>query len=291
MRSLVAFYRTATNQSMASEEFNVQFWGVRGSLPCPGVDYAGVGGNTPCLEVRCGGHVMVFDAGSGIRGLGQQLCAAACDRLDLFFTHCHYDHICGLPFFSPLYCPGTEIKMWSGHHLDDMTTEHMVRRFMAAPFFPVGPEVFRANVAYQDFSAGEELKPNGSISVQTTALNHPNGCIGYRIEYGGKTICYVSDTEHEIGKTDRAVCDLIQNADIVIYDAAYTADEYEGFRGFGHSTWQEGARLCDLAGVGQYVTFHHCPSHEDGFMDDLEQQLADERPGSLIAREGLILHP
>ncbi len=276
---------------MTENEFYVRFWGVRGSLPCPGTGYSEVGGNTPCLEIVCGGHVMVFDAGSGIVGLGHRLRDAACDALDLFFTHCHYDHICGLPFFSPLYCSATQVKMWSGHHLDGMTTEGMVRQFMAAPFFPVGPEAFCADVGYQDFKPGDNLKPNGAVSIQTTALNHPNGCVGYRIEYGGKAICYISDTEHEDGKTDRAICDLIAGADIVIYDSAYTMEEFENYRGFGHSTWQEGARLCDLAGAGQYVAFHHCPSHQDAFMSDLEERIAAVRPGSLIAREGLTLHP
>lgn len=234
---------------------------------------------------------MVFDAGSGIRELGVRLRQASCHSVDLFFTHCHYDHICGLPFFSPLYCAGSAVKMWSGHHLDGMTTEGMVRQFMAAPFFPVGPEAFRADVDYCDFRPGDNLKPNGSISIHTIALNHPNGCIGYRVEYNGKAICYISDTEHEDGKTDQAICDLIEGADIVIYDAAYTGEEYENFRGFGHSTWQEGARLCDIAGASQYVAFHHCPSHGDAFMSDLEGRMADARPGSLIAREGLTLHP
>ena len=275
---------------MQSDEFYVRFWGVRGSLPCPGEGYTQVGGNTPCLEIRCGSHVMVFDAGSGIRPLGCSLHQIDCAQIDLFFTHCHYDHICGLPFFSPLYCSNTDVRMWSGHHLDGMTTEHMVSRFMSAPFFPVGPEVFSASVDYKDFEPGEELRPNGAISIQTTALNHANRCIGYRIEFAGKTICYISDTEHEVGKTDYRICELIKDAEIVIYDAAYTNDEYDKHRGFGHSTWQEGARLCDIANAGQYVTFHHCPSHEDAFMAELERQVAEVRPGSLIAREGLTLY-
>lgn len=276
---------------MKSDEFFVRFWGVRGSLPCPGSHYSKVGGNTPCLEIRCGGHALVFDAGSGIHPLGRELAALQCHQVDLLFTHCHYDHICGLPFFAPLFCPSSNVKMWSGHHLDGMTTEAMVKQFMAPPFFPVGPETFAATIAYQDFKPGDELRPNGGIVVKTTALNHPNGCIGYRIEFGGKAICYVTDTEHEDGNADERICDLIEDADIVIYDAAYTNDEYDKHRGFGHSTWREGARLCDLANAGRYVAFHHCPSHEDGFMADLEKRMAAARPGSMIAREGLVLHP
>ena len=276
---------------MKADEFYVRFWGVRGSLPCPGNDFAEFGGNTPCLEVRCGDHVLVFDAGSGIQPLGCALLQSGCSKLDLFFTHCHYDHICGLPFFGPLYCSDVTATLWSGHHQDGMTTEKMVSTFMAAPFFPVGPEVFLSKPDYIDFKPGDDLTPKPGVVVRTTELNHPNGCVGYRIEFAGKTICYISDTEHEAGKTDKRVFDLIKDADIVIYDAAYTEEEYEKYRGFGHSTWQEGVRLCDLAGAGRYVIFHHCPRHEDAFLAELEQEVVRARPGSLIAREGLVLRP
>jgi phosphoribosyl 1,2-cyclic phosphodiesterase len=274
---------------MQDANFFVRFWGVRGSVPCPGTAYSEFGGNTPCLEIVCGEHTLIFDAGSGIRQLGGRLAGERGGRLDLFFTHCHYDHICGLPFFAPLFCSNTDLNIWSGHHQDGMTTEHMVRSFMRPPFFPVGPEVFLADVQYNDFKPGDVLAPDGGVKVITTALNHPNGCVGYRIEYGGKTICYVSDTEHEEGKTDANVLALIKDADIVIYDAAYTPEEYGKCQGFGHSTWEEGARLCDLANAGQYVIFHHCPQHDDRFMAKLADEVAAARLGSVVAREGLTL--
>ncbi len=274
---------------MESDQFSVRFWGVRGSIPCPGERYAVYGGNTPCLEVRCGGKVLVFDAGSGIHPLGASLNGDAVKDLHLYFTHCHYDHICGLPFFGPLFCEDASVTIVSGHHQNGMTTEQMVRSFMQAPFFPVGPEVFSAQLAFDDFAPGDTLTPGEGIAVRTTALNHPNGCIGYRIEYGGRAICYVSDTEHEAAGPDKNIVELIAGADVVIYDASYTADEYEQCQGYGHSTWEEGAKLCDLADAGQYVIFHHCPHHDDGFMDRMARQAAAARPGTLVAREGLTL--
>jgi phosphoribosyl 1,2-cyclic phosphodiesterase len=274
---------------MIISDFFVRFWGVRGSLPCPGDSYSEFGGNTPCVEMRCGDSVLVFDAGSGIRELGKALVGERCSRLDLFFTHCHYDHICGLPFFSPLFRCNTTMGIWSGHHEDAMTTKDMVASFMRPPFFPVGPEVFKADVDYRDFSPGDVLEPDNGVRVTTTSLNHPNGCIGYRVEFGGRTICYVSDTEHEEGKTDENVLALIRDADIVIYDAAYTTEEFGCFQGWGHSTWEEGARLCDLANADQFVVFHHCPSHDDGFMGQLADDVARFRTGSLVAREGMTL--
>jgi len=274
---------------MGNDDFSVRFWGVRGSLPCPGDDYARFGGNTPCLEIRCGENVLVFDAGSGLWPLGRSLANGEQSDLHLFFSHCHYDHICGLPFFSPLFNPTAAVTIWSGHHEDGMTTHDMVKQFMQAPFFPVGPEVFKSRVEYRDFSAGAVLEPHEGVRIATAPLNHPNGCIGYRVEYGDRAICYVSDTEHETGKTDDNVVALIANADIVIYDAAYTNDEFGEFEGFGHSTWEEGARLCDIAGADRLVVFHHCPSHDDDFMTALDDRVTAARPGALVAREGQML--
>lgn len=274
---------------MGDSDFTVRFWGVRGSIACAGESYSEFGGNTPCLEIRCGASVLVFDAGSGIRPLGGALVGENCPRVDLFFSHCHYDHICGLPFFAPLFRPQTAVNIWSGHHEDGMTTQGMIDAFMRPPFFPVGPEVFKADVTYHDFRPGDVLAPGEGVRVSTTSLNHPNGCVGYRIEYAGRTICYVTDTEHEQGKTDDKVVALIRDADIVIYDAAYTSEEFGHCLGWGHSTWEEGARLCDLANVGRYVVFHHCPGHDDRFMAGLADDLEHSRAGSLVAREGLML--
>jgi phosphoribosyl 1,2-cyclic phosphodiesterase len=129
------------------------------------------------------------------------------------------------------------------------------------------------------------------VRLRTAPLNHPNGATGYRIEYGGQSICYVTDTEHKEGQRDQAIVDLIRDSDIVIYDATYTDDEYPKYRNWGHSTWQEGVRLCDAAGAKRLVIFHHDPSHDDAFMDGIAKAAEAMRPGTVVAREGMVLTP
>lgn len=274
-----------------ADEFYVKFWGVRGSLPCPGPDYAQFGGNTSCVELRYGSRLIVLDAGTGLRALSDSLNDEGITDFDLMLSHCHYDHICGLPFFQPLFSAGTSVRIWTGHFEDEMTGEEMLDGFMKPPFFPVAPDVFTADIEMRNFKAGDDLKLQDNILIKTAKLNHPNGCVGYRFEYDGKVICYVTDTEHKPDQLDQQILQLIEGADIVIYDAMFTDDEFTQCQGYGHSTWVEGAKLCDAANVKQYVLFHHCPSHDDVFLTALEEQVQAVRPGSLIAREGLVLNP
>ncbi len=277
---------------MARKDFFVRFWGVRGSIPSPGAYTSRYGGNTPCVEVRCGDRLFVFDAGSGARKLGNMLTEMNdTGSLDLFFTHCHYDHIEGLPFFAPLHAPGWTIRMWSGHLQAPMNTASMVARFMERPYFPIGPNYFRAKVNYQDFYPGDTLNPNGAASIRTAPLNHPDGAVGYRVDYKGRSFCYVTDTEHVPGEPDQNVLDLIEGADVVVYDAAYCDTTFEKFKGYGHSTWQEGARLCKAANVGKLVVFHHRPGKRDEALDELAEKVDKMMPGSILAREGLELSP
>jgi phosphoribosyl 1,2-cyclic phosphodiesterase len=162
---------------------------------------------------------------------------------------------------------------------------------MMAPLFPIPPTAFKANVSFSDFAAGDVLSPGDGITVRTARLNHPNRATGYRIEYGGRSICYVTDTEHEDGKPDRNVLGLIRDADIAIYDSTYSDEEYPRYKGYGHSTWQEGVRLADAAGVKTLVIFHHEPSHDDDCMDGIAAAAEKARPGTVVAREGMVLTP
>lgn len=274
-----------------SQEFSVRFWGVRGSIPCPGSGTVKYGGNTSCLEVRCGERLLIFDGGTGLRPLGRHLDALGPVDADLFFTHTHFDHICGLPFFSSAYAKSNRFRFWAGHLLPDHTLRYVLSEMMMAPLFPIPISVMGADVVFHDFKAGETLSPGPGITLKTAPLNHPNGATGYRIEFAGKSICYVTDTEHVPGKPDRTVLDLIAGADIAIYDATYTDAEYLAHVGWGHSTWQEGVRLADAAKVKQLVIFHHDPDHDDATMDRIAAEAEAARPGTLVAYEGLTLKP
>ncbi len=272
-------------------EFYVRFWGVRGSIASPGPATVRYGGNTSCLEVRCGDRLLIMDAGTGLRLLDESLADGAPLHADLLMTHTHLDHVCGWPYFRALAAPTTRLRAWSGHLKPPHTLEAVMGRFLEDKATPVHQGNVQASVDWRAFAQGDTLDLGDGITVGTAPLNHPNGATGYRVTYGGQSICYVTDTEHVPDQPDTNVHGLIDGADIVIYDATYTDEEFPNFITWGHSTWQEGVRLCDSAGVKTYVIFHHDPSHDDDFMDGVAREAEAARPGSIVAREGLVLRP
>ena len=272
-------------------DFKVRFWGVRGSIAAPGPATVKYGGNTSCVEMRCGAHLLIFDAGSGIRALGNDLETRGATDADMFLSHTHYDHLLGLPFFCPAFDAGNHFHVWAGHLQPERTIESVLRAFMTDPLFPVPLDIFHARLTFHDFRAGEVLVPRPGITVRTASLNHPNRATGFRVEFAGKTACYVTDTEHVPGAPDAAVLGLIDGADLVIYDATYTDQEFARYKGWGHSTWEEGVRLAKAARVKRLVLFHHDPSHDDIALDAIGRAAAAALPGTIVAREGAILAP
>jgi len=273
----------------AGEDFLVRFWGVRGSIATPGPATARYGGNTSSIEVRCGARLLLLDAGTGLRYLGARLLAEAPIDADILFTHTHFDHVCGLPFFKPFFQPQNRFRLWAGHLGDGLTLRRVLSEFMIAPLFPVPPDVFKATLEYRDFAPGDTLAAGPDVTLRTAVLNHPDGAVGYRVDYGGKSVCYVTDTEHVPGAPDKNVLGLIAGADLVIYDSMYTDEEYNAYVGWGHSTWQEGLRLCKAAGARRLAVFHHDPEHDDEMLSGIERELGAQLPGSLVAREGLVV--
>ena len=269
--------------------FSVRFWGVRGSIACCGPRTARYGGNTSSLEIRCDERMLLFDAGTGLRYLGNSLNTPGPIEADLFLTHTHFDHVAGLPFFKPFFKPQNRFRLWAGHLAEGMTLRRVLGEFMMSPLFPVPPQVFRARMEYREFKAGETLHPADAIAVRTAPLNHPDGATGYRVDYGGRSICYLTDTEHVPGALDRNILGLIAGADLVIYDSMYTDAEYDTYVGWGHSTWQEGVRLCRAAGAKRLAVFHHDPEHYDDMLDGVAREVAKELPGSIVARDGLVV--
>jgi phosphoribosyl 1,2-cyclic phosphodiesterase len=167
----------------------------------------------------------------------------------------------------------------------------VLNKVMSEPLFPVPIDIFAARVDFRDFIAGDTLTPHTGIKLVTAPLNHPNGATGYRIEFAGKAVAYITDTEHHPGRSDQNVLKLMHGADVAIYDSTYTDEEYARHRHWGHSTWEEGVRLAKQAHVKQLVIFHHDPSHTDSMMDEIAAAAAKARPGTIVAHEGLLLQP
>jgi phosphoribosyl 1,2-cyclic phosphodiesterase len=276
---------------MARERFVVRYWGVRGSIAVPGPGTVVYGGNTTCIEVRCDDTVLIIDAGTGARELGDKLRAELGDTplsCHIVFSHFHLDHIQGFPFFSPIYDPRTTIHVHS-HRPRQLALQDALAGQMTFPWFPVELENLEATLAFHDVRPGEAFEVEG-IRIDTCPLNHPGGAMAIRVNHRGHAFVQASDVEHHPGRLADDLVGLARGADFLSYDSTYVeGHDYESHRGWGHSTWQAGLAVAQAAGVGRFIAFHHDPSHDDGFMDRVANDLEAIAPGSLVAREGLTL--
>jgi phosphoribosyl 1,2-cyclic phosphodiesterase len=267
-----------------THDLTVRFLGVRGSIATPGM---AAGGNTSCVEVVAGDTRIILDAGTGIRTLGTERMANGPRHSTILLSHLHWDHVAGLQFFTPVYVPGHRVEIASGPN-GVMSHDAAIRALFKAPFFPVDFDDLAGTVTTR------ELRPNdrfviGDITVTMARLNHPDPVYGFRLEHDGQSIVYATDTEH-FACVDPTLKKLAAGADILIYDAQYTPEEYPSKVGWGHSTWAAGAELARAAGVPQLVLFHHDPSRSDEALAALEAEAARALPGTIAAREGLVLN-
>lgn len=271
--------------SQLDPALSVRFLGVRGSIPTPG-PLTTAGGNTACVEVTAGDTRIILDAGSGLRTLGGERMAQGPRHSTILLSHLHWDHVCGLPFFTPIYVPGHRVEIASGPN-GVMPTHEAIRQLFKAPFFPVDFGDIAGQVSVRELP-GNDRFTIGDVTITLARLNHPDPVYGFRLEHAGHAIVYATDTEH-FACVDPTLKRLAAGADILIYDAQYTPEEYPTKVGWGHSTWQAGADLARAAGVPQLVLFHHDPNRTDAQLAAIEAEAHANLPGTVAAREGMVL--
>jgi len=298
----------------------VTFWGVRGSIPTPGYETSRYGGNTLCVELRFSAsrRTLIIDAGSGIRRLGDDLLArsgpAGGLALDLLLSHTHLDHILGLPFFGPLYRRDTRLTLYGPTISPENRLEEVIGGQLCYRYFPVRQVELAAAITYVDLREGVYDLGDG-ITLTATYLNHPLLCMGYRLDWRGRSVCTAFDTEpfrnlfisdpedpgydaimalegeQAAREADLRMQSFFRGADLLIHDGQYTEQEYQAGRaGWGHSSIEQAVRAAETAGCRRLALIHHDPMRSDSELDGLSGRYSGRRAGSglevCFAREG-----
>jgi len=297
---------------------SVRFWGVRGSIPCPGPDTVVYGGNTSCLEIRADDRLIIIDLGTGVRPLGDFLVKNDLEKhgkvkADIFITHTHWDHIMGFPMFAPIYIPGTELHITAPLSIGKDSLKTIIETQLSYQYWPVKADELAASISYNQI---EEitLDLGGGVTVTSKYLNHPIYCLGYRVNYQGKSIATVYDHEQysnsftikpgekgyiedvanmgelSASEENEKVRQFIKDADIVVHDAQYSQEEYASHSGWGHCSHEGTVSAALGLNIKTLVLFHHEPSHDDSNMDCVALKYADSRePKVIVAKEGMLL--
>lgn len=266
------------------KKIKIKFWGVRGSLATPGKDTLTYGGNTPCVEIRYGDELFILDTGTGIFNLGKELERQKVTAT-ILYSHYHWDHLLGLPFFSPIYNDKNEFTIIGRTGLKEA-----LNNFLKAPNFPVKLSDFGSQIRLQE---KEESSFNiGGVEIEAFDVNHPNGAFGYRFTFGAnQSVVFISDNSPD--KDDTRLINNIMDADILIHDAQYLPEEYIRKRRFGHSSFFYVLDIAKKANVKNVILFHHDPSRTDkqlGIMEKTGQKLGKKIGvvGKILAaREGM----
>jgi phosphoribosyl 1,2-cyclic phosphodiesterase len=260
-----------TKISKENHSIKIKFWGTRGSIPTPGKYFIKYGGNTPCVEVRCGDTILIFDAGTGLRELGASLIhefAGSPREYNILISHTHWDHIQGFPFFHMAYIPGNKISFYGGNSVSAL--EKLIYGQMDREYFPVTVFELASKVVFNTLSDSPFYI--NDVKIYFTHLIHPALSLGFRIEYKGKVVVYATDSEisddPEIEKiSERNIGNLIKNADVLIADCQYTDEEYKNKMGWGHTSLSKAIEVSSKYNVKNLFAFHHDPLRTDEELD------------------------
>ncbi len=271
----------------------IKFWGVHGSLPRPGPATIRYGGNTPCVEVRCGKELIILDAGTGIRALGEDILQRTEVRRErsvtahIFFSHLHWDHVQGFPFFAPIFCHSNRFHLYGAGRLD-CTVQMILGNQMSCPTFPVNLDDVASKLIFHEINSGDEYRV-GDAEIKVQELNHPGGSFGFRVQLRGKSLVYATDTD--LLCLDGTLVDFAQSADLLICDSMFTRDQYWGIsdnlsrESWGHSTWEAAVRFACKANIKRLILFHH--GNDDNAVAEMEFKAKNLFPDCLAAYEGL----
>ena len=268
---------------------HVQFWGVRGSIAVSGERFIQVGGNTTCLVIEHDREYLIIDGGTGLKAFGDSLAGQPLDAT-LLFTHVHWDHIQGLPFFSPAFHPLSNIKV-RGISRDGWQFKDILSLQMTPPTFPVKIDVLAGIKEIGNYETDKEYH-HGCFTVRALEQKHPDGVVIYSVEAGGKKVVFATDVEHGNQPVDQEMINFCQGADLLIHDAQYLEDEYLGLsgpprKGWGHCMWKEAVEVALLAQVKNLALFHHDPSRSDEDVEKIEKQAQTLFSSAFAAREGM----
>ncbi len=269
MKAIKAFDEKEAHRDR-EETMRIRCWGARGSIPVSGPEYLVYGGDTTCMEIRTReDQIVIIDAGSGIRKLGNQLLQEKRYRYHMIFTHAHWDHILGFPFFKPIYSKKTAIQMY-GCPFTQESIRNRISRVMTSPNFPVDFENIQAKIAYRE--ACEDQFSIKSMTVVPISASHPNSGIGYKFSEDGKRFVFITDNElaftHPGGLAFSDYVQFVREADLLIHDAEFSPEEYKTRRTWGHSTYPDAIRLALEGRVKKIGLFHHNQDRSDAAVDE-----------------------
>ncbi len=272
-----------------SEEANIVFkvWGARGSIFSGGADKTEFGGDTTCFSLATGGGMTIIDAGSGLRAMGEAMelrTIETATEIDLLLTHLHFDHICGLPFFEPIFCNNTILRIWSAAFESDVDFRETLLRVMSPPVFPGFRHWDSVRLCTALPGVAMPLAMGGTATP--FSLNHPDSAFGWRIDCNGKSVTVASD--HEVGNTgiDTQIIEAARETDLLVCDATYTDEEIAHRRGWGHSTWRQGLDLFEAAHGRHVLMTHHAPQRADGEIAQMEREARMRNAAVTFARSG-----